>query len=130
MFFLCSHCDRGQRYCSFACRRQARLRQHRAANRRYQQSPEGRLDHRDRQQQYRERQCRARVTDQGSIVSVCPASSQCGAVEAPSPDAHKPAVAASLPRLPGNRPGVRLCCRVCGRAGRFIDQFPPIPRRR
>ncbi len=130
MFFLCSHCDRGQRYCSLACRRQARLRQHRAANRRYQQSPEGRLDHRDRQQQYRERRCRARVTDQGSILSVGSASSPCGAVQATSPEAQRPAAAAGLPPLPENRPAVRLCCRICGRAGRFIDQFPPIPRRR
>ena len=130
MFFLCSSCDRGQRYCSFECRRLARLRQHRAANRRYQQSPEGRLDHRDRQQQYRQRRCRASVTDQGSILSVCSASSSCGAVEATSPEAHRPAVADVFPRLPENRRDVRLCCRVCGRAGRFIEQFPPIPRRR
>jgi hypothetical protein len=130
MFFLCSHCDRGQRYCSLACRRQARLCQHRLSNRRYQQSPEGRLDHRDRQQQYRERRCRARVTDQGSLLDACSASSSCGAVEASSPDAQKPAAAAAFPRWPENRLGLRLCCRVCGRVGRFIDQFPPIPRRR
>ena len=130
MFFLCTHCDRGQRYCSRACSRQARLRQHRSANRRYQQSPEGRLDHRDRQQQYRERRCRARVTDQGSILNVCSASSPCGSVEAVSVDAGKPAAAAVSPPSPENRPGMRLYCRVCGRVGRFIDQFPPIPRRR
>jgi hypothetical protein len=129
VFFLCSYCDRGQRYCSLACRRQARLRQHRSANRRYQQSPEGRLDHRDRQQQYRQRRCRARVTDQGSLLSVGSASSPYGAVEAASVDAGKPAAAVVSP-WPENRPGIRLCCRVCGRVGRFIDQFPPIPRRR
>jgi hypothetical protein len=49
LFFICSHCDRGQRYCSTACSSDARRRQHRAANQRYQSSPEGRLDHRDRQ---------------------------------------------------------------------------------
>jgi hypothetical protein len=130
LFFLCAHCDRGQRYCSLACRRQARLRQHRSANRRYQQSPEGRLDHRDRQQQYRERRCRARVTDQGSLLSVGSASFQCGVVEATLPDAPKPAAVGVFPCWPENRPGIRLCCRVCGRLGRFIDQFPPIPRRR
>jgi hypothetical protein len=130
MFFLCSHCDRGQRYCSLACRQQARLHQHRSANRRYQQSLEGRLDHRDRQRQYRERRCRARVTDQGSLSSTYSASFPCGAVEATSADAAKPATAVLFPPWPENRPGVRLCCRVCGRVGRFIDQFPPIPRRR
>src|SRR6201997_547495 len=35
LFFLCSHCDRGQRYCNLACRQQARLYQRRCANRRY-----------------------------------------------------------------------------------------------
>jgi hypothetical protein len=28
------------------------------------------------------------------------------------------------------RPGVWMCCRVCGRMGRFMDPFPRIPRRR
>jgi len=127
LFFLCSSCDRGQRYCSLECRRSARLRQHRAANRRYQQSPEGRLDHRDRQREYRDRQCRARVTDHGSLLNICSASSLCGAENAISASAQQPA-AAVFPRWPENRP--RLCCRICGRTGRFIDQFPPIPRRR
>ena len=130
MFLLCSNCDRGQRYCSLECRRAARLRQHRAANRRYQQSLEGKLDHRDRQQRYRERRCRARVTDHGSILIICSASSVCGTEEGISPDAQQSAAAPVLPRWPENRPGIRLCCRVCGRVGRFIDQFPPIPRRR
>jgi len=128
LFFLCSQCDRGQRYCSLACRSQARRRQLRAANRRHQQSLEGRLDHRDRQRQYRERRCRARVTDQGSISSACSASSQCGAVETTFPNAARPTT--EFPRWPEHLPGLRLYCRVCGRTGRFIDQFPPIPRRR
>ena len=48
---------------------QARLQQRRRANCRHQRSPEGRLDHRDRQREYRRRQppVRARVTDQGSL---------------------------------------------------------------
>jgi len=78
-FFLCSRCDRGQRYCSPACRQQARLHQRRCANRRHQQSPEGRLDHRDRQRDYRRRQAAARVTDQGSFSIGCSASLSRGA---------------------------------------------------
>ena len=77
-FWICTHCDRGQRYCSPACRSEARRRQHRAANRRYQQSPEGRLDHRDRQQHYRERRCQPRVTDQSSLSAISPAPFGCG----------------------------------------------------
>ena len=131
VFFLCSHCDRGHRYCSLACRDQARLRQRRCANRRHQRSPEGRLDHRDRQRQYRKRRAegarQARVTDQGSLSITCSALSLCGPVQSEAPDKFGKA---SLPRWPQTRPGLRLCCRICGRAGRFIDPFPRIPRRR
>jgi len=49
MFFICSHCDRGHRYCSHSCRFRTRLAQRREARRRHQRSLEGRLDHRDRQ---------------------------------------------------------------------------------
>ena len=38
IFSVCSHCDRGQRYCSDLCRKQARQEQRRAANRRHQQT--------------------------------------------------------------------------------------------
>jgi len=64
LFFVCRSCWRGQRYCSRGCRIQARRAQCREANRRHQISPEGRLDHRDRQRAYRERR-RQGVTDQG-----------------------------------------------------------------
>jgi integrase len=66
LFPICTCCDRGQRYCSQRCRVQARVCQHRAANRRHQQSVEGRLDHRDRQKRYRRRHHTKSVTDQGS----------------------------------------------------------------
>jgi hypothetical protein len=65
LFFLCRSCDRGQGYCGLRCRVQGRRRGLRAANARHQRSPEGRMDHRDRQRGYRARR-RARVTDQGS----------------------------------------------------------------
>ena len=55
MFFVCPHCDRGQGYCSDNCRQRSRLKQVRAASRRYQKSPEGRLGHRDCQGSYRQR---------------------------------------------------------------------------
>ena len=65
VFWICCHCDRGHRYCSDRCRRKKRRQQRRDANRRHQQSQEGRLDHRDRQRDYRERR-RRRVTDHTS----------------------------------------------------------------
>jgi len=130
MFFLCSHCDRGQRYCSRACRDRARLDQRRCANRRHQQSPEGRLDHRDRQRQYRQRRAQARVTDQGSLSITCPALCRGGPAEVTAIKTPHRSGLVLLPPQPDARPGVRLCCRVCGRAGRFIDPFPRIPRRK
>jgi hypothetical protein len=133
VFLLCSHCDRGQRYCSLACRDQARLRQRRCANRRHQQSLEGRLDHRDRQREYRRRRAHrappAGVTDHGSLLIASPASSQCGEVNASAIEVAPRSDAAGRPRWPEKRPGIWLCCRICGRAGRFIDPFPSIPRR-
>ena len=129
-FFLCPQCDRGQRYCSLQCRGQARLKQRRSANRRHQQSPEGRLDHRDRQRAYRSRRAQQRVTDQGSLLILSPSSSQCERMDVISAGVAPNAGKAWLPPGPEKRPGVWLCCRVCGRAGRFVDPFPPIPRRR
>jgi hypothetical protein len=127
VFWICTHCDRGQCYCSPACRTEARRRQHRVANRRYQQSPEGRLDHRDRQQQYRQRQCRPRVTDQSSPSVISPAPFGCG-------ETITMPVAVAWPVAPSsrleNRPVLWLRCAICGRPGRFVDPFPHIPRRR
>ena len=128
-FFLCPQCDHGQRYCSLQCRGQARLNQRRSANRRHQQSPEGRLDHRDRQREYRSRHAQ-RVTDQGSLLILSPSSSPCGPIDAIATDVPPKSGNARFPQWPEKRPGVWLCCRVCGRAGRFVDPFPPIPRRR
>jgi hypothetical protein len=84
-FGFCPCCDRGQGYCSAECRGHARRRQRRAANRRHQQSVEGRLDHRDRQRAYRCRRPRRRVTDQGSqTVDSTPPSESGRAVTTPA----------------------------------------------
>ena len=55
VFWICRHCDRGHRYCGERCRQKKRRQQTRDANRRHQQSEEGRLDHRDRQRVYRKK---------------------------------------------------------------------------
>jgi len=125
VFFICVSCDRGHRYCSRDCRERARRHQCRRANERHQQSPEGRLDHRDRQREYRQRcwQSATRVTDQASHSITYPASSECGP--------GKFVENASSHRIePGTALGLWLSCRICGRVGRFIDPFPRIPHRR
>ena len=129
VFWICRHCDRGQRYCSTACQAEARRQQRRCANRRHQQSPEGRKDHRDRQRDYRQRRAQISVTDQGSA-----AISSSGNM--PTWDARSAQVAARVdfavtsvqPQKPSSKPRPPfLRCIGCGRSGRFVDPFPKIP---
>ena len=76
---LCSHCDRGQRYCSSACSRQARAAAQRAAARRYQRSRGGRMAHAARTRRWRSR----RLAHRGGANSVTHQGSQAGVVAAP-----------------------------------------------
>lgn len=71
IFFVCVRHYRGHEYCSSTCRTTRQRQLHRMANQRYQQSEEGRLDHRDRQREYRKRQLlrEATVTDEGSDIA-------------------------------------------------------------
>lgn len=105
LFYICRACYRGQRYCSEACRQVSRREQRRAANRRHQQSLEGRLDHIDRQRAYRRRRA-VRVTDQGSAAGLA-----CGSIAATAP----------IGRRAGRGAGHGVRCLVCGRRGRLIE---------
>ncbi len=110
VFYVCRCCDRGQRYCTERCRDEARRAQRRAANRRHQCSVEGRLDHRDRQREYRRRLVLLRVTDQGSG----------GVSDLPTLDRH---VAEEETSRVASCLGI-ACCMVCGRFGFLIDPWP------
>ena len=63
---ICSHCDRGNIYCSGHCATQSRLEKQQDANSRYQSTVKGRCRHATRQQHYRQRQ-KQKVTYQGSV---------------------------------------------------------------
>lgn len=63
---ICSHCDRGNIYCSGHCAAQSRLEKQQEANCRYQSTAKGRHCHATRQQHYRQRQ-KQKVTYQGSV---------------------------------------------------------------
>lgn len=69
---ICSPCDYGQIYCGPDCSRSARQKSCNEAEKRYQQTPKGKLNHALRQQRYRERQCKI-VTDHTSQTP-----SECG----------------------------------------------------
>ena len=71
---ICSHCDRGNIYCSGYCSEQSRREKHREAAERYQSSHQGRRLHAQRQQHYRQRQ-KEKVTHQGS-----PARTACDSI--------------------------------------------------
>jgi hypothetical protein len=58
--WICSRCDRGQRYCSKAHSEQARLCKQRTANARWQSSRRGRRKHAERAARYRARREQAR----------------------------------------------------------------------
>lgn len=122
MFYLCRHCDRGQRYCSSHCREKSLRQQRRQANRRHPQDPDGRADHRDRQREYR-RRLKARVTDQSSLRS--PSGANLIAPHAPPP--VEPAPTAEVFPSPGAElaPG-GVVCQIGGRRGRWVNPFPEV----
>jgi hypothetical protein len=64
---ICRCCDRGQRYCTRGCAREARQHRQREAAARYAASPHGRLKHAARARRYRSR-WRNKVTHQGSLA--------------------------------------------------------------
>ena len=115
MFYICGSCYRGQVYCGDECRRRMRRQQMRRAKRRHQDSPEGRLDHRDRQRAYVER-CRRRMTDHTSA-----GRTRSGNIEEPLTETGiRPSVAEPVddrPRFGRPRTAIRPVCIVCGRVG-------------
>jgi hypothetical protein len=135
IFFICRSCDRGQQYCSTNCRQSARVKQRRAASRRYWQSADGRISHRLNQRAYRlrraqgrrhaEEQNRGRVTDQGSAPAPIVATSVRRVVAPRQLNGFRFLV---LPTATLPTAKVRLTCRCCGHQGQFIDTRIPSER--
>lgn len=122
VFYLCHRCDRGQQYCSPRCREKSRRRQRQEANRRHQQSPEGREDHRDRQREYRQR-LKARVTDQSSLS----ASRYVNLTAPPAPQLVEAAEKSETHSSPdAGTPTGWVVCQICGRRGRWVNPFPEV----
>ena len=117
MFYICNSCYRGHRYCGKTCRKKARREQRRRANQHYAQSEEARLDHRDRQREYRDR-CRLRcVTDHTSadrerLVKIVEPSKETGMITPLTDKLH------ARPRLKRLQDAMRPVCMLCGRGGR------------
>ena len=126
MFYICSSCYRGQVYCGDRCRQKARRQQRRLANRRYQQSEEARLDHRDRQRDYRQR-CRLRgVTDHTSA-----GNGRSGKIGEPARETGRSTPLAEelqdRPRFERLPSAIRPVCMLCGRGGRVgVQRIGPV----
>jgi hypothetical protein len=139
LFWICRHCDRGQRYCSPPCRASALREQRRQANHRYQQSLAGRQDHRDRQRAYRKRcaqrhwasTARENVTDKSS-PALAPArnmlewhsgsTSITAQVDSATPLVQFRTLLWRKPSGAHRPPFLR--CVICGRRGSVRDPFP------
>jgi len=82
--------------------------------------PEGRLDHRQRQREYRQR-LKARVTDQSSLRS-----SPCvNLTVRPTPALVE--TPAGVEFRPSSKEAIRagwVVCQICGRRGRWVNPFP------
>ncbi len=132
-FFVCRACDRGQCYCSAACRAQARAQQLRVARQRHQRTAAGRLDHRDRQRAYRRRLAQRRHLPATPLPMPTPLPQTVSAQEnvtdhssQTTPTSGK--VRAFVWRWPDLPVHARttlgvLVCRWCGRVGRWLNPF-------
>lgn len=119
MFFICRPCYRGQAYCSEECRQQRRQEQRQKANRRYQQDPEVRRDHRDRMREYRKQLREIRVTDQSSIID-CGSGSISGSLVKAEPEMPAAEELHDQPKAKWHERFSRIVCIICGRVGRFV----------
>ena len=83
--------------------------------------PEGRLDHRDRQREYR-RRCRAGVTDQGSHSISSPATSDCGTSGSGPSNGSSPLAHGFRGLAASGRPA--RSCAVSSVAGAAVSSIP------
>jgi hypothetical protein len=113
---ICSHCDRGQIYCTADCTQVARRHSLREAGRRYQSSRRGRFNHAERTRRYRARL--KNVTHQASLVpaagDLLPASST------PQVGAALAVISAALPKP---------VCHFCGGPRSAFVRIGPLRRR-
>ena len=145
IFSICRPCDRGQLYCSPRCRREGRAVSRRRANRRHQQTDEGRLDHRDRQRRWRDKRrigrsaargggaAAANVTDNGSPVGAsCGTDATGPSVPVTSAGPHEAEEMPLHVDPPSNldpcAPVAAPVCAFCGYTALYVH-FEPFARR-
>jgi hypothetical protein len=123
---LCSHCDRGQQYCSRSCSSVSRRERRRETAQRYQSSRRGQLKHAARMGRWRQRRRSLRRADAGDDInkvthqgcSVAPADASLLACDTPSPcETHEATVDADSTNdaAAASAGTVRLALLVCRR---------------
>jgi hypothetical protein len=130
--YVCTACDRGQRYCSDECALAARRRLQRESDRRYQSSERGRLKHAERARRYRQR--RRSVTEQGAVESPKQDESSTSApheVSTPPSSAEETATTlASQSSIDDKALFGQVSCHFCRRwCDQWIRHAPLRPRR-
>lgn len=134
VFWLCSACDRGHRYCSAECRLAGRQRSRRRARRKYAHSERGRRNNRERQRRFRQRHRGRRRTSSkkrnGSLFSSragCAVLAVCRTFPRPP---QSPA-AGSTPDPGAPRPSLKLRERpACARCATMRSGAAPEARAR
>ncbi len=117
---ICRRCDRGQRYCTGGCAREARRLSRREAARRYAASRRGHFTHAERARRYRARG-RNKVTHQGSR--------RVGGDAVVALMRHTPAFSLTLVP-PGHCHGCGCALSACVRLGFLRHKTGPIERSR
>ncbi len=128
--YVCKGCAAAQLYCSLSCRRSARRRQTREANRRYLATDAGRQRNRERQRRFRERRNSLNAGHVTADASSQPLPSQAAKERLvteqsvrPSAQMRPQALLASSPNhdLEWTRPPRLPCCVACGRPSNVFD---------
>lgn len=124
---ICTACDRGQQYCSSACRQQQRALQVRQAGQRYQLRDQGRILHAARQRAY---QARRNVP---GAPQPQPQHIASAAALPPAPRTGRPPEPPPLPsrsaRTPAGLSSTERCCCCCGRRSYLLLRQTSLRRR-
>lgn len=127
VFYICRSCFRGQGYCSDLCKQFNRRMQCREANRKHQESEEGRLDHNQRQQDLYERQLEARSGGNEKNLTDPSSNTDCDGVTMNLSDSRDLRPTNTWPKesqeVHDDTSEAYPRCRICNRKGYWVDTF-------
>jgi hypothetical protein len=117
---ICRHCDRGNRFCR-PCAPLARVEKQRAAGKRYQKTENGRLNHKVRQENYRDR-LQKKVTHQGDLGIAGKQKSATATKQRGSEARYE------HPPCPSQSPSRPCHCDFCGCRCKYHERTGPLLR--